>query len=84
MTRLTATVVGTGGAVLGAAGGDMIEGHGISLSTVFGIAGVVVPAAWWLAGKITHLDDRLDALESKVDALPCTAMQGKKRNCDCE
>lgn len=71
MTKLTATVVGAGGAVLGAASGDMMEGHAISLSTVFGIAGVVVPAAWWLAGKITRLDDRVHVLEKKVDSLPC-------------
>lgn len=64
---LAATAIGA------AATGNLIEGHDMSMSTACAIAGVVIPAAWWLSQKLQriednqhHMNDRLGHLEKQI------------------
>ncbi len=65
-------------AILGASSGDALETHGISLGTAAAVGAIVLPAAWWIGRNLQRIIDRLEAVERKVDALPCV----KPRNCE--
>lgn len=69
----------------GAASGQLIEDHTLSFPTLLGIAGIVIPATWWLSRKFTAIDDTMTAFHSrfksmeeqikelrkKINGLPC-------------
>lgn len=66
MTRaFTAAIIGIGAA----AGGDLIETHTLSIGTVCAVAGIVIPAVWWLSRKFTNIDDKFDEADSRFDSV---------------
>lgn len=77
MTILKDSILLVGAAVAGLTVGDAIESHSVSLGTVGAVAGIILPAVWWLSRKFTSLDDRLAGLENKLGDLPCN----KKDSC---
>lgn len=89
MIRVPIVIGATLIAGAGTAAGDMLETHSVSLGTVAAVCGVVLPAAWWLSGKFTKLEDgqktakdHLASLDRKIDRLPCH--QGNKCPSDTE
>lgn len=66
MTRaFTASFVVIGAA----AGADLIETHSLSVGTVATVAGIVIPAVWWLSRKFTNIDDRFCETDSRFDSV---------------
>jgi len=78
MIRIPLTIGATIIAGVGTAAGDLLENHNVSLATVAAVCTVVLPAAWWMAGKFQRIEDgqqsardHLASLDRKVDRLPC-------------
>lgn len=57
--------------IIATAAGQLIEDHFLSLPTLFGVLGIVLPATWWLSRKFTRVDTRLKLLETAIANLPC-------------
>ena len=90
MIRVPLTVGAVMIAGAGTAAGDLLENHNVSVATVVAVCAVILPAAWWLSGKFTKIEDgqsrleegqqsareHLASLDRKVDRLPCHS--GKK------
>lgn len=57
--------------VTGAVTGGAIEAHDVSVSTVCAVAGIVVPATWWLSAKLKATDDKLEQLGQVISKLQC-------------
>jgi hypothetical protein len=63
------SILFAGAVIGGVSAGDALENHGVSLGTVFSVAGIVLPAVWWMSRKFTNLDDRLQSMETKIEKL---------------
>jgi hypothetical protein len=66
-------------AMLGTAGGDLIQNHTVDLQTVCAVGMIVLGGTWSLSRRFTRLEDRLETVESEIKALPCP---GKQANCE--
>ncbi len=83
MITRTAQLLGMGVlAVASTMGGSYIdETTHVKLGSALAVAGVIVPAAWWMSSKFTKLMERMDevgalrqelaALRRTVEELPC-------------
>jgi hypothetical protein len=56
----------------------------IPLGVAVGVASAVVSMAWWLAGRLTKIDDQLDSLSGQLKDLPCHKQFPKRKAPDCE
>lgn len=93
MVRLLPVGMITGTGMIGSAATTLIEDHNISLHGMLAVGAVVLPAAWWLANRLSKFDfrmeqleqthmrimDRLTGIERAIDSLPCEQKCVEKR-----
>lgn len=52
--------------MVGAAAGNFLEDHNMSLPAVLSVAGIVLPATWWISRRLAKIDSKFELTESRM------------------